>query len=458
MLEVKELSFSYRSYDGKEGRRLFDNISFSLPDKGTLLILGEPGSGKSTLSLILSALAPKFFDGHLEGDILLDGRSLPQAPELTGVLSLVPQDSSQFIITSQVEDEIVYPLESLGVDKTKMDEKLAYEIEQWGLERLRHAGTGELSGGEKRRLVLSASLVTEPEIVIYDEAFDDLDISWRRKLADVIRSRRSASLVFASHYLPFFDGLFDQIFVLKDGQLRAGCADDFTSDIQFTHPDFATEKSNELKAEGIVYTHHRHIRGEAGDFTLHADNFRLRSGEIVTLTGANGSGKSTFSRLLCGLDTPDEGMFSLNGKSADGSLLRRSAGYMFQNPDFQIFLPTVRDELSFSLDYLKLSRKDKDNRLKELAELFSLKLDETASLMSFGDRKRLQAAIYYNLDRPFFILDELDSALNYKEAFRLVSLLASRGAGIILITHDADFASSVRTRGYGIEEGVLYEK
>lgn len=458
MLEVKGLSFSYRSYDGKEGRRLLDNISFSLPDNGTLLILGEPGSGKSTLSLILASLAPRFFDGHLEGDILLNEKPLPSAPELTGVLSLVPQDSSQFIITSQVEDEIVYPLESLGMDKRTMEEKLSAMIGRWGLEKLRHAGTGELSGGEKRRLVLSASLITEPDIVIYDEAFDDLDISWRECLAGEIRSRKSASVVFASHYLPFFDGLFDKILILKDGHLEEGSPADFTSGIRFDHPPAVLSRSNELRAEGICYTHHRHIRGDAGDFTLHAEEFCLKSGEIVTLTGANGSGKSTFSRLLCGLDSPDRGIFIVNGKSADGALLRRSAGYMFQNPDFQIFLPTVRDELAFSLDYLKLSRKEKDIRLEELAELFNLNLDETASLMSFGDRKRLQAAIYYNLDRPFFILDELDSALNYKESFRLVSLLSERGAGILLITHDPEFASSVKTRGYRIEEGVLYEK
>ena len=456
MFSVKDLSFSYTSYDGKEGKKVLDNLSFSLSDKEAILILGESASGKSTLSLILSALAPAFFDGKLTGELLLDGKALPAAPKLTGQISLVPQDCSQFIITSQVEDEIVYPLESLGVKKEEMATRLEIAIKEWGLEKLRKAGTGELSGGEKRRLVLAASLITDPSIVIYDEAFDDLDHSWREKLATLIKSRRHASIVFASHYLPFFDNLFDKILILKDGTLKEGSSSSFKANLNFKRVESVKKRDDKLEAKNILFTHRRKIADDDLSFTLNAKDFYLKSGEIVTLTGANGSGKSTFSRLLCGLDNVQSGSFYLNGKETDSIILRRSVAYMFQNPDYQIFLPTVEDELSFSLDYLRLSKKEKDERVDHLCSLFSLNKSDIASLMSFGDRKRLQAAIYYNLDRPFIILDELDSALNYSEAFRVVSLLAERCAGILLITHDRDFASAVKTRGYKIEEGLLY--
>lgn len=456
MLEAEDLSFSYTSYDGKSSAELFSSISFSLKEHENLLILAEPGSGKTTLSLILSALIPSFFDGSLKGRILLDGEALPPAPQLLGKLSLVPQDASAFIITSSVEDEIAYPLESLGVEHGEMESRVDKAISEWGLERLRQASTDELSGGEKRRLVLAVSHVTDPAVVIYDESFDDLDISWMEVLRKRIEQRTHSSLVFASHYLPLFEGLFDRVLLLRDGRLEECGSLSFS--LPAVHIARETVRKDELSARNIRFTHHRRSAGEVLDFHLQVDDFCVHSGEIVTLTGANGSGKSTFSRLLCGLDMPESGSFTLNGRAADQKLLSRSAGYMFQNPDFQIFLPTVRDELSFSLDYLSLSREEKEERLEKLCSLFSLKPDETASLMSYGDRKRLQAAIYYNLERPFYILDELDSALSYEQSLKLISLLASKGSGIILITHDPLFASAVRDRGYTLEEGVLHEE
>ena len=71
-------------------------------------------------------------------------------------------------------------------------------------------------------------------------------------------------------------------------------------------------------------------------------------------------------------------------------------------------------------------------------------------------RKRLQCAIYYSLNRPFYILDELDSALDYEESIRLIKLLSANGAGILLITHDEAFADAITNHGYYIEDGVMY--
>ena len=131
---------------------------------------------------------------------------------------------------------------------------------------------------------------------------------------------------------------------------------------------------------------------------------------------------------------------------------------MFQNPDYQIFLPTVRDELEYSLSFLKISDDEKERRLEKSAKDFSLSLSSTASLMSYGERKRLQSAIYYSLNRPFYILDELDSALSYKQAVSILEKIQENGSGIVLITHDESFASKVTDRLYRAKEGVIIEE
>jgi energy-coupling factor transporter ATP-binding protein EcfA2 len=174
------------------------------------------------------------------------------------------------------------------------------------------------------------------------------------------------------------------------------------------------------------------------------------------LVGANGSGKSTFARLACGLDLPSGGSFSLDGKEATPTMLQRNVGYLFQNPDLQIFLPTVREELSWSLDRDKrISKAEKERRVKECADLFGLCLNDTPTTMSYPERKALQAAVYYLLDRPFYILDELDNALTYAKAQMIVRLLQKNGSGLLIITHDRKFAALVAEKGFAIQEGRL---
>jgi len=177
---------------------------------------------------------------------------------------------------------------------------------------------------------------------------------------------------------------------------------------------------------------------------------------MKSLIGPNGCGKSTFSRLACGLDTPSDGFFFLNGRKASTKELNSSVGYLFQNPDLQIFLPTVRDELSWSLSRDRRLRKDEiERKVDQCASLFGLALEDTPTTMSYPRRKALQAAVYYLLDRPFYILDELDNALTYAKAQQIVRLLSENGSGILLITHDQKFASLVTQEGYSIQNGRM---
>lgn len=450
MIKAENLAFRYDSYSEKEGDKVLRNINLTVHKGEKVLILGEPESGKTTLSLILSSLIPEFVEGELEGKVYPEC----EMKDRMGDYTLVPQNAGEFILGETVEDEIAFPLESLGIERKEIIERVDKALSFWGLDALREASTTELSGGEKRRLMLASSLVTNPDYVIYDESFDDLDKGWRQVLRDHIKESSEASLVMASRFLSFFNDLFDRIYVLEHGELREWNGE--LSSIP-TPNIIRKERNNILQCRGISFIHPRRS-SFSSPFVLTLDDFSLKSGEVVALMGPNGSGKSTFSRLLCGLDTPSEGTIILDETPCNKERLERSVGYMFQNPDYQIFLPQVKDELSYSLSFLKINEKKKEKRLSETAALFSLSLSDTASLMSYGERKRLQSAIYYSLDRPFYILDELDSALTYKESISILEKLSRNGAGILLITHDNDFASAVADRGYRAKEGRIYEE
>jgi energy-coupling factor transport system ATP-binding protein len=186
-------------------------------------------------------------------------------------------------------------------------------------------------------------------------------------------------------------------------------------------------------------------------FSLAIDSLELESGTICALLGRNGSGKSTLARILCGLIRPPEGTTSLwkgsGYQKADTGELNRRIGYLFQNPDHQIFLPSVFEELSLGLKNQGIGAGEAARRVEDACRRFLLP-DPMAlpSLMSFGARRRLQAATYSLLQRDILILDEVDTGLSYRELEILLKELFMPPTGILLITHDALLAKAVSDR------------
>jgi energy-coupling factor transporter ATP-binding protein EcfA2 len=131
---------------------------------------------------------------------------------------------------------------------------------------------------------------------------------------------------------------------------------------------------------------------------------------------------------------------------------------MFQNPDYQIFLPTVFEELALGLRAAGIAQDVIRGRVEEAQRLFHLPPgDMPPALMSYGARKRLQAATYNLLGRRLLILDEIDSGLSYREFMSLISALASSGSGLLLITHDAALARAIAHRVIVIDEGRIVQ-
>lgn len=440
MLSVSSLSFSYPTYTTSEKEKIISSLTFSIKEGESILILGEPESGKTILSLLLSSLlTPE------EGSITVDGKEKEE--EKNKLISLVPQNTDSFIIMPIVEDEVAFPLENLAIEREEIEKRVKSELKNWGLLDKKERSTSHLSGGEKRRLSIAASLIKKPKYIIYDEAFDDLDSYWREKLKERIKERREASIVFHSRYLPLFDNTFDRIYTLSNNTLvpYSGKKEKIKK-VVFKN----SREKNILEVENLRFSY--------PNFHLYVDSFSLQSGSVTTLLGLNGSGKTTFSRLLCGLEEREEGSIRYNTSEVNSSFLRRRVGYVFQNPDWQIFLPTVKDEIEFGLKRKKIDKKEREKIVKETTTLFSLNENKIASLMGYGERKRLQCAVYYVLDRPIYILDEIDSALSYKEVEKILSLLAERDAAILVITHDIDLANLISDKIYIAEEGRVYEK
>ena len=469
-LDVRNLFFTYKSWKEEKNSPVLSGVTLRLGYKSKTLLLAPFDTGKSTLARIISGLCPKYLPGELEGSIHVCSKDLSHTEpwELLLDCGYVSQNPQEQFVALSVEDEIAFPLEALGLRREEIAKRVDAALTNWGLLPLRTSSQQELSGGERKRVLLAVQQALSPTLWVLDESFDDLDISWREYLTSLIRGGEQTTLVLASRYLEQFEDLFDQYALLEDGKVRFGerdeilhsfsvlCGDELPNPLK--DQKLPSKAVHTLACSGLVTVRARVSTLEAKPFTLSVPSFQIRSGDLVTLVGPNGSGKSTFSRLLCGLDEPKTGTFSLDGKVLGQKEQNRSVGYLFQNPDLQIFLPTVREELSWSLMRRKdLSLDQVTAMVSECASLFGLDLEETPSTMSYPLRKALQAAVYYLLDRPFYILDELDNALTYGVALSIIALLRRNGAGILLITHDRKFASLVSETTYAIKAGILEE-
>ncbi len=467
-LSINNLSFTYTSWTQKQLEPLFTDLSLELKEGSKTLLLAPFNKGKTTLAKIICGVCPKYFPGALSGEIQVFGKDLSTLEpwDLLSQCTYVAQNPQEQFVSTSVEEEVAFPLESMGMEVQEMRSRVNAAIQTWGLHDLRSSSEQELSGGERKRVLLAIMQAIDAPIWLLDEAFDDLDQKWRDQLKAMIQNEKKTVLVLASRYLEEFNDLFDSVLLLDEkkvlqasvsnvlSQFAHLCGDDLPNPLHHERCNIAQEKTlvcADLYAERV-----RVSTNTAAKFNLEIKDFSLKSGELVTLVGPNGSGKSTFSRLLCGLDAPLEGAISVDGKALVSKQLSKKVGYLFQSPDLQIFLPTVYEELAWSLQRnSNLKRKEIEQQVTECASLFSLDLSDTPTTMSYPQRKALQAAVYYLLDRPFYVLDELDSALTYQAALSIIARLRHKGAGILLITHDRQFAQMVTTRSYTIQDGRL---
>jgi energy-coupling factor transport system ATP-binding protein len=464
--EAREISFRFPSIDEKLGRNALQGLSLALENGSLSLLLGAADAGKTTFSRIVAGLVPRFTGGRLAGSMSLDGRDILALPpyELMEKIGLVSQSSDEQIFLTRCDAEVAFALESLGVPAPLMREKVAESLRTMGLEGFEGRNPSTLSGGEKKRLLLACLHAIQPSLWILDESLAELDLAWKTRVISLLSGSDATVLIMDSRWQEGLARSATGFALLSNGRVSASAVapDDAVFygamvEAGIVQSD-APRKTTSLQRKPFISARNLRFRFPGPDgFALIVDSLDLSEGEMCCLLGRNGSGKSTLGRILCGLQRPDEGTLTLaSDGQAQGDMLCSRVGYLFQNPDHQIYLPTVREELSLGLSRRGIGQPEIERRVRDAARQFVLPdLAEPPALMSFGARRRLQAATYYLLARRLLILDEVDSGLSYRELESLIEALRSGGAGIVLITHDVRFARSVADRILVMDKGAM---
>ncbi|WP_129668230.1 energy-coupling factor ABC transporter ATP-binding protein [Phytoactinopolyspora endophytica] len=162
----------------------------------------------------------------------------------------------------------------------------------------------------------------------------------------------------------------------------------------------------------------------------------------IAVIGANGSGKSTFARLLNGLVIPDQGRVRVDGLDtrSDGAAVRQRVGFVFTDPDAQIVMPTVAEDVAFSLRRQKLGRSESDRLVAEQLAMFGLDehADHPAHLLSGGQKQLLALCSILVTEPKVLICDEPTTLLDLRNSRRVSELLATLPQQVILVTHDLE--------------------
>jgi energy-coupling factor transport system ATP-binding protein len=513
VVSVNDLRFRYR------GTKHFalDGISFDVPQGEFLVIMGHSEAGKSTLVASLNGLIPHFHRGQYECSVELMGKDPGETPvaEMSKKVGMVFQDFEAQLFSTNVELEVAFGPENFAVPRDEIARRINENLELVGLSDLKRRPPSTLSGGQKQKLAIASVLAMQTPVLVMDEPTTDLDPISKAgvfDIADELRERADLTLIVVEHETE--EALFaDRILLLKDGKVaHLGPAQEVLRDVALLEevgvrplgvPAFfnAMEISPlpltideglaayEEQGWQVAPAHYEEVlagdrarREQRGEVLIRCSGLKhtyneevealkgvdleIHQGEIIAIVGQNGSGKTTLVKHFNGLLMPTEGAVEVEGEltTEQGVFeLGKRVGYVFQNPDHQIFSETVFDEVSYTLRLRDLDKETIEERVAEALEAVDLSgmEDEDPFSMTKSGRQRVAVASVLAAKPDVLILDEPTTGLDYLEQrsmMNLVRALNARGSTVIFVTHHMWVVSEYADRVFVVKDGqVLLE-
>ena len=501
-VEVKGVWWRYRG----SGDYVLRGVDLRVGEGEFLVVMGRSGAGKTTLLLTINGVIPSRLPGEFKGEVRVAGSKVSDmdVAEVAGYVSTVFEDPEIQFVMSTVEDEVVLGLEALGLPREEIKDGLEWALDLVGLgPEFLGRNPYQLSGGEKQRVAIAAALARKPRVLLLDEPTSDLDPVGKEEVVGAIRRLREElgiTIIMVEHNPEIVYEFADRVAVLSGGRIVAEgepleVLGNFELKREGVYPPQVVEVARGLglngarteeevvrairsrgftrrevefgvgRGEGRVIVSCRGVRHvyEDGVVALRGVNLDLRSGELVSVVGPNGSGKTTLAKVIAGLIEPTKGEVLIEGKplrSYDRQTLSSIVGYVYQNPDHQIFNQTVFDEVAFGLRIRGVREGEVEERVRRALAVFGLegKEGEHPFFLSKGERRRLALASVYVLDPKVLIVDEpttgQDMVFNEK-LFELLRGLAGEGRCVVVITHSTDLAFKFSDRVVVLKDGFV---
>ncbi len=500
LLRVEDLSVAY-------GRTpVVHDVSFSIPRGGSLALIGESGSGKSTIARSVLRLLPRA-TGRAHGRVELDGTDVLGLPErafrpLRGRrIGFVPQDPAHALNPVRTIGSQAHEAAALaGV----ADERAAIleAFDRVGLpdpRRVYDSYPHQLSGGMLQRVLIALAVLPGPQLLVADEPTSALDVTIQKRILDLLGELRDdlgIGLLLITHDLAIAAERTDEIVVLKDGRIQeagatravfAAPASAYTRQLQADAPALNPDRyRRDLDDRGVdawttdTASTRIEVRAVSKSFVVDGAarpavsgvSFRVPPGTTHALVGESGSGKTTTVRLLLGLDTPDAGEIRVDGEPVIGRTpaqlrgIRRHLQLVYQNP-FTSLDPTwsvgriVREPLD---RYRVGTRAERVTAVAEALDAVGLSTHlarRRPDALSGGQRQRVAIARALVLEPDVIVLDEPTSALDVTVQAGVFDVLRrlqrERGLTYLFVSHDLALVRQIADTVSVLKDGRVVE-
>ena len=508
ILRVDGLKFSYPN----QLKKALNNINFSIDEGDFVLICGESGCGKSTL---LRHLKPELSPhGQVSGDIYYYSQKINDysSKQLASEIGYVLQNPDSQIVTDKVWHELAFGLENMGLDTQSIRLRVAEMASFFGIQGWFRKNVNDLSGGQKQLLNLASIMAMQPKILILDEPTSQLDPIAAKDFIDTlvrINKELSTTIIMTEHNLEDIYSVCDKVIVMEDGKVICNDTNYKVVDIlsgDKNHKMFKSlptpskiynqlneylegankspltvkdcrqwlndsmdevtiTKLDDTETEINIDEKDREIAIELKDVyfqynkisepTIRDLSFKVYKGEIYSILGGNGTGKSTTLSLVARQRKPQRGKIFINNiemkKYNNKSLYENNLALLPQNPQSLFVFETVREDLE---EVLILQNKDReyiDKEVKRVSKLLDIEhlLEHHPYDLSGGELQKAGMAKVMLLNPKIILLDEPTKGLDAyckEEIGKMLLKLRDTGVTIVVVSHDIEFSARYSDR------------
>lgn len=492
MIEIQDVSFAYRTtFSGEEreddlgrakdgrgggsgkddgsGRGGVRGLSLRIARGECVLLCGASGCGKTTIARLVNGLIPHFFEGKLAGTVCVNGMDSQETEiaAFSDAVGTVFQNPRTQFFNADVDSEIVFGLENRGIARAQLRARLDDVTEELHLQALRGRSVFELSGGEKQKIAFSSAYASDPNVLVFDEPSSNLDMRSIEELAKLMRTakEKGKTILVAEHRIWYLMDIVDRVIYLQDGAIVSDMPIEDFRKLSAKNVRSRGLRSRDLaalqpkatacpSASGNVLSLENLSVRLGGAEVLKGISFQANAGEIIAIAGANGTGKTTLARAICGLANDASGTVRWNGRPLNRRVRRKKAYMVMQDVGHQLFSDSVMEEC-------RLGIKDPDRDVIESAlrrvDLLACK-DRHPLSLSGGQMQRLAVAVSEVCGKDLLVFDEPTSGLDLRsmeEVGGLVRVLADQGKILLVITHDVEFMMRICTRILVLEDGCV---
>ena len=510
-IRVSDLTFTYKNSD----EPVLKDVDLVVKRGRFTVIMGRTGAGKTTLSMLFNGIIPQVLEGEVKGSIISGGLDVSKyrVQTVAKELGLVVQDPETQIFGRTVREDVAFGPRNYLVPREEILERIADSLHKVRLDGYEDRETSQLSGGEKQRLAIAGILAMKPSIVVLDEPTSELDPTGREEIYTTmydLLKENGITVVAIEHSSQEISEKADEIVILDDNHIVwQGDPRDFFKNLDLVEKYgikplpvsvvgwelykkgligkeeipltidegfelisklldgrkliSKKEPSGEKQREVLIKLEDVDFEYGNGKEALHDIDLEIRDGDYLALIGQNGAGKTTMAKLFNALHKPKKGTVTVCGKNTakeEPNTLAQYVGYVFQNPDNQIFSTSVYKEMEYGLKNAGISPEESDKRIREVAEMLGLTdvLEEHPFSLGKGQRQRLAVASILVLKPKILVVDEPTTGQDWdgiQNMMKLMDTLYEQGTTVVMITHDMDVVAKHANRAVVMTHGKI---